>query len=276
MSVLIVEDDPALGRLLRTLMVRERLGVEVVTRGDAALRAIESGRYRVIVLDLALPGMSGFEIVRHLARERPELLRRIIVVTAVAQTQLEHFEHKSAICSLIRKPFDLSEFMQTVRECILANAPRRFEEIEELTRWLATAATACGAQAALVATSSGHQLTLDATFGYDDELVEQYFPLPISGKYPLCATVRTGRATFLASLTPPLPDYPLLLPIWTRYGHALATVPLVHEASLLGAIGWSFGEPQRFDEQQRTMLLTMANECAARLAEHRVPVRRAQ
>lgn len=33
----------------------------------------------------ALPGMSGFEIVRHIARKRPELLRRIIVVTAVAQ-----------------------------------------------------------------------------------------------------------------------------------------------------------------------------------------------
>ena len=84
MSVLIVEDDPALGRLLCTLMVRERLGVAVETRGDAALPAIESGRYRVVVLDLALPGMSGFEIVRHIARDRPELLQRIIVVTAIA------------------------------------------------------------------------------------------------------------------------------------------------------------------------------------------------
>lgn len=88
--------------------------------------------------------------------------------------------------------------------------------------------------------------------------MEQYFPLPISGKYPLCATVRTGRAIFLASLTPPLPDYPLLLPLWTKNGHALATVPLVHGESLLGAIGWSFGEPQRFDDERRMMLLAMA------------------
>lgn len=71
-------------------------------------------------------------------------------------------------------------------------------------------------------------------------------------------------------------DYPLLLPISTRNGHALGTVPLVHGESLLGAIGWSFGEPQRFDEEQRMMLLTMVNECAARLAEQRAPVRRAQ
>ena len=276
MSVLIVEDDPALGRLLCTLMVRERLGVAVETRGDAALPAIESGRYRVVVLDLALPGMSGFEIVRHIARDRPELLQRIIVVTAIAQSQLQHFEHKSAIWSLIRKPFDVPEFVRTARECVLANAPQRFVAIEELTSWLAAEATACGAQAALVATSSGHQLTLEATFGYDDDLVEQYFPLPITCKYPLCATVRTGRAVWLASLTPPVPDYPLLLPIWTTHGRALATVPLVQEESLLGAIGWRFGEPQRFDEEQRMMLLTMANECAARLAGLRVPARRAQ
>ena len=126
MSVLIVEDDPALGRLLRTLMVRERLGVEVETRGDAALQAIESGRYRAIVLDLMLPGLSGFEIVDHIARVRPDLLRRIIVVTAVSQSQLEHFEHRSAVWSLIRKPFDVPELVRTIRECIAAHTPRRF------------------------------------------------------------------------------------------------------------------------------------------------------
>ncbi|HYC61041.1 MAG TPA: response regulator [Thermoanaerobaculia bacterium] len=126
MSVLIVEDDPALEHLLYTLMVRERLGVEVERRGDVALRAIESGRYQAIVLDLMLPGMTGFDIVRRLARERPELLRRIIVITAVSQAQLQQFEHHSAIWRLIRKPFDVSEFVQTVRECVRAQ-PQRYE-----------------------------------------------------------------------------------------------------------------------------------------------------
>lgn len=115
MSVLIVEDDPALERLLHTLMVRERLGVEVERRGDAALRAIKSGRYRAVVLDLMLPEMTGFDIVRRLARERPESLRRIIVITAVSQAQLRQFEHHAAIWRLIRKPFDISELVQTVR-----------------------------------------------------------------------------------------------------------------------------------------------------------------
>jgi CheY-like chemotaxis protein len=275
MSVLIVEDDPALGRLLRTLMVRERLGVEVEARGESALAAIESGRHRAIVLDLRLPGMSGFEIVRHLARVRPELLRRIIVLTAVSQSQLEHFELRTAVWTLIRKPFDVPEFVRAIRECIAAQTPSRFDEIEELTRWLAAAAKVCGARTALIATSSGHELMLAAAFGYADGLVDEYFPLSISGNYPLCVTVRTGRPVWLASLMPPLPDYPLLLPIWTTDGHALATVPLLCGESRLGAIGWTFSEPQRFDEAQQTTLVTMASECAAMVAEQR-SLRRAQ
>ena len=268
MSVLIVEDDPALGRLLRTLMVRERLGVQLETRGDVAIEAIESGRYRAVVLDLMLPGMNGIEIVRHIARVRPALLRRIIVVTAVSQSRLQDLEHQSGIWAVVRKPFDLFEFVRTVRECIIANTPRRFEQIEELTRCLGARAKAVGARAALLATSSGHELMASATFGYDNVLVEEYFPLPVDCNYPLCATVRTGRAVWLGSLTPRSPDYPQLLPLWTLNGHALATVPLAGEGSRIGAIGWSFSEPQRFDEAQRGMLTAMTSECAVLLAEH--------
>ncbi len=268
MSVLIVEDDPALERLLHTLIVRERLGVEVERRGDSALRAIESGRHEAIVLDLMLPGMTGFDIVRNLARVRPELLRRIIVITAVSQSQLQRFEHEWAIWRLIRKPFDVSEFVNTVRECVRAHAPDRFEKIDALTRWLAVRASACGARSSLVVTSSGQELLLAASFGFADGVVEGYFPLPMSVNYPLSVAVRTGNAVWLASLTPPLPEYPLLLPLWTmNAAQSLAAVPLLDGESRIGAIGWTFGETQRFDEKQRSQFMAIGSECAAILIQ---------
>jgi len=274
MAVLIVEDDPALARLLRTLMVRERLGVRVESRGDTALPAIESGRYTAIVLDLMMPGMSGFEIVRHIARVRPELLRRMIVMTAASQSRLQDFEHRAAIWSLIRKPFDLPEFLRTLRECVVAHTPHRFEQIEELKRCLAAGASACGARTALAATSFDRDLMPAATFGYDNGVVEEYFPLPVSSKYPICVTVRTGRAVWLASLASRPSDYSQLLPIWTmNAAHALATVPLLAGESLLGAIGCTFGDPQQFDEAQREMVLNMANDCSTMLAKHRAAAR---
>jgi CheY-like chemotaxis protein len=240
MSVLIVEDDPALERLLHTLMVRERLRVEVERRGDAALRAIESGRHQAIVLDMVLPGMSGFDIIRHLARVRPELLRRIIVITAVSHAELQRFEYEPAIWRLIRKPFDVAELVQTVRECVLAHAPGRFDEIEALAHWLAARANACGARSAVVIRKSGEQLMLAASFGYADGVVEGYFPLPMSVNYPLTMAVRSGRPVWLPSLAQPLPEYPMLLPIWTMYAaQSLGAVPLLH-GGCVGAMGWTF------------------------------------
>ena len=214
-----------------------------------------------------LPGMTGFDIVRHLSRARPELLRRIIVITAVSQSQLREFEHQGAIWRLIRKPFDVSELVQTVRECVLAHAPQRFEEIEALRRWLAAGAKACGARSALVVRNSGQELMLAASFGFADGTVDGYFPLPMSVNYPLTVAVRTRRPVWLESLTPPLPEYPLLLPIWTmNAAQSLAAVPLLDGESSVGAIGWTFGEPQQFDDEQRTTLVRMASECAAMLA----------
>jgi hypothetical protein len=109
---------------------------------------------------------------------------------------------------------------------------------------------------------------LAASFGYADGVVEGYFPLPMSVNYPLCVAVRTARPVWLGPLTPPLPEYPLLLPIWTmNETQALAAVPVLGGESSVGAIGLTFAAAQEFDDAQRAMLVTMAGECAAMLAK---------
>jgi len=264
MAVLLVEDDPALARLLQTLVVREHMAVDVVTRGDDALKAIETGRYHAIVLDLMLPVMNGFEVMRHLSARRPDLLSRIIVLTAVSQPQLDGFPFAHAIWRLMRKPFEVPEFIRTIRECVATHAARALPDREELTKWLAAAAQACGAGAAVIGAIVGGELELRATFGYEDGAAEEHFPLALDGRFPLSIAVRTGRPLWLAALHLRSPEYPLLLPIWTMNGRqALAAIPLVREGVPIGAIGWSFAEPQRFDEAQCAMLLKMADECVA-------------
>ncbi|HYC61042.1 MAG TPA: GAF domain-containing protein [Thermoanaerobaculia bacterium] len=109
---------------------------------------------------------------------------------------------------------------------------------------------------------------LAASFGYADGVVEGYFPLPMSVNYPLSVAVRTSRPVWLGSLTPPVPDYPLLLPIWTmNKTQSLAAVPVLDGDSSVGAIGWTFAEPQEFDDAQRATLVRMTSECAAMLAK---------
>ena len=68
---------------------------------------------------------------------------------------------------------------------------------------------------------------------------------------------------WLASLNLASPEYPLLLSIWTASGsQAIAALPFSRNGTTLGTIGWSFDQPQAFEEPQRYALSQIASECA--------------
>ncbi len=65
-GVLLVDDDTELGELVREYLAREGFSLEVEGDGTRAVERALSGDYRLIVLDVMLPGVSGFDILRHL------------------------------------------------------------------------------------------------------------------------------------------------------------------------------------------------------------------
>ena len=67
MHVLIVEDDPRLGRLLQRLLAEERHVVDLAAGGEEALELVESGGgFDAVILDVGLPDLTGFEVARRL------------------------------------------------------------------------------------------------------------------------------------------------------------------------------------------------------------------
>jgi len=62
--ILVVEDDPALAELVRDYLEAEGFAVEICADGRQALAAALEGRHELVLLDLMLPGLSGFEILR--------------------------------------------------------------------------------------------------------------------------------------------------------------------------------------------------------------------
>ena len=69
MRLLVVEDEPRLGAALRRGLTAEGFLVDVATDGPAGLEAARHGSYDVVVLDVMLPGMSGYNVVRTLRTE---------------------------------------------------------------------------------------------------------------------------------------------------------------------------------------------------------------
>ncbi len=261
MSVLVVEDDIRLREFLEVLVRRCGLTSHAVTSGEAALEAITSGKYTAVVLDLMLPGISGFEVLRSLRITHPHLLTRIIVLTAVSQTALDReFEFQPFIWQLIRKPFDIHEFVTAIQECARFNSSSRSSP-KELSRWIEKRCADGAAKAAIVTVvSESRELRAYAAFGFSAKLLKKYFPVPLTAAYPLCSAVRNACPVWLASMTGGM-DYPLLS-IWTeKESKAIAIVPLKHDGHVTGAIGWSFPEPQRFDERQRADLQQVASDC---------------
>ena len=79
-SILVAEDEPASGEYLKLLLDELGFTVRLVTNGVEALLALEAGAYDLVVTDLRMPSMDGFELLRHLGQRWPGL--PAIVLTA--------------------------------------------------------------------------------------------------------------------------------------------------------------------------------------------------
>ena len=80
MRILIVEDDAALARGVARILESEGYAVDVVARGEEAVSAAARERFALVILDVGLPGMDGFEVLRRL-RARSERVP-VLLLTA--------------------------------------------------------------------------------------------------------------------------------------------------------------------------------------------------
>ncbi len=110
---LVVEDDPAIRRLIEKILVRHHVDIDVVGDGRSAIEKLRSQRYSVLVLDLMVPGANGFEIIDFLKREN--LRTPVAVVSAVSQQSLRNLDF-DVVKLVISKPFDVDEFTKGVLE----------------------------------------------------------------------------------------------------------------------------------------------------------------
>ncbi len=99
-TVLVVEDDAHLREAYRSFLAASRYRVVLASDGLSALTTIETERPDIIVLDLGLPRVSGWDVYRDL-RSRPETERLPIIV--VSGNELRDI-HPRDIATFLRKP----------------------------------------------------------------------------------------------------------------------------------------------------------------------------
>ena len=111
-TILLVEDDPALRRALRTLMRSRDLTVLDVATGEEAVVVVSSGTADIVVLDLGLPDIGGLEVLR---RMRTFSAVPVIVLTAHHQQAEKIRALDAGADDYLTKPFDAEELLARIR-----------------------------------------------------------------------------------------------------------------------------------------------------------------
>jgi DNA-binding response OmpR family regulator len=112
-TVLVVDDDPVIVNLLQVNFEIEGYTVLTATTGEAGLAEARSGNPDVVVLDVMMPGMDGFEVARRLRSEGGT--RKIPIIFLSAKAQSSDVQAGLAVADeYVTKPFEPLELLERV------------------------------------------------------------------------------------------------------------------------------------------------------------------
>lgn len=120
--VLVVDDDPSIRRMIMAALRRDGYTFSEAANGKEALDVMRSERPDVVILDLMMPIVSGWDVLRERAENSDLLSIPVIIVSANRSAELATAIDKG-ICAFLPKPFDITALSSLVRSCIPPDAP---------------------------------------------------------------------------------------------------------------------------------------------------------
>jgi two-component system NtrC family sensor kinase len=118
----VVEDEAFIAEMLAEILAAEGYEVDVACNGRVALEKIGTQAYDLILSDLRMPELDGVGLYWELERQHPDLLRRLIVITATAE-DLDYQRFLAQIdVPVLEKPFSLLALHAVTHE-VLSTRP---------------------------------------------------------------------------------------------------------------------------------------------------------
>jgi CheY-like chemotaxis protein len=132
--ILIVDDDDPIRALLMTVLRRRAFRVDSARNGVDALERLATCRYALVVLDLMMPRMNGYEVLEHVG-QMPSTTRPLVLVLTAGLEQ-RRFD-TSFVIGTMQKPFDTrrrsaANSWRAVRTFRSGRARRRKKQTDEL------------------------------------------------------------------------------------------------------------------------------------------------
>jgi DNA-binding response OmpR family regulator len=130
MRILVVEDDPHLGPNLKKRLEKHRYAVDLMTDGEDGVLMGKTVAYDLIILDVLLPGLNGFEVCRQLRSHKRTM--PILLLTALGEVDQRVTGLDSGADDYLIKPFSFSELEARIRALLRRESPIRTVELRFL------------------------------------------------------------------------------------------------------------------------------------------------
>ena len=115
-KIIIVEDDKDISNLIAYNLAKEGFMIQQVFDGVSAMQRIKEDIFNIVILDIMLPGIDGFDICRQI-KEDPRYSRSfIVVVSAKCHEQDKLYAHLLGADCYLTKPFSLASLLNVAKE----------------------------------------------------------------------------------------------------------------------------------------------------------------
>ena len=188
MKILVIEDEKLLADSLKTLLESKGFQVEAVYDGISGAEYAEMGIYDLLILDVMMPGLDGFQVARRVRSRR--CATPILMLTAKSDTESRIEGLNAGADYYLTKPFDSRELLA----CINALLRRQGSQVDELVYGntaleLGTSLLVCGEKSVRLSArefdvmrfllqSQGQilpkEVILSRVWGYDSNAVENH------------------------------------------------------------------------------------------------------
>jgi CheY-like chemotaxis protein len=114
-KVLLIDDDPHLQDILTKVLVKNEFEVIIADDGSSGLQQAKQHQPDVIILDIIMPGMDGFEVAERLHRDRRCTHIPIMVLTAYAAAFARNSAEEAGVKDFVTKPFNVNDFVSRLK-----------------------------------------------------------------------------------------------------------------------------------------------------------------
>jgi len=135
-DILLVDDEEQFLKVLSKRLEGRGMKVDTSVSGEDALNRVKGKEFDAIILDLAMPGMSGIETLKRIRSENPDV--QIIMLTGHGTVETGIEAMKAGAVDFLEKPADLNKIMEKISEAkhkrILLFEKKHEEHIKEILK----------------------------------------------------------------------------------------------------------------------------------------------